>query len=497
MLHHAHVCLVSPIYQLNNVAFPALQWLFLRCRIFAVVLKREMLDPELVLAVILFTVRLAAATVDCGVEITAGNIHEYEQCSRFTGSDTLLMVIAPALACLLTIGISCWTLKAMAKLTRLGYEVRWNSRYGSLLYREAFSYFGERSMSQQDNDPLGKKVNLAQGTQKVCYTADCSPEESVPVSVSYMHARLRTHWQTSVINAAWTLLSLVVTIFDLIIVQRAGEFWQYIGYVFCILNIIHLAILCVVNLHIVPQLFTSGLRRSIFENLNKIGLNWLVSAPPQGSATLRRSIFYLDQFEQKDWDKDMGPLERSFFIKSYSEAVKASKYVIKSQDSLLQGAGSSAISALLLAIGSVRILDVNGTTASINALSLTFAVAAVAQALSAASSLANGLASSLSASEGIEYLNFGFGRESTWASKVHKEMIQKCFIWGWGLKEQPIRVSDCLDQDYYKKNVPFIVTAATLPSMQQCAERPQILSGISNADVLSGPPGKVDAMSLV
>lgn len=401
----------------------------------------------------------------CGNPYLYDKETNFDQCSALGDKGaTIYLTVVPVVSFLLALLVSYVCLRKIAFKVSLQYDVKWHKKYAFKYFKAAHSVYGKYLAIKNNglvmditksSRHLGVSKNITVDLANVYLKKLNNLPLHIPVCTSYMHARLRTHLLSSIINFSWAVSNIIMVIVTLIVDARAGEYWRYIGVVFVVLITVHLSLVVYANFIIVPILFKSGLRRSLFENYRRFGLTFL-------DGDKHHPISYLDQYEQEKGDlSHLTELEKALFTKSYNDAVRSSKLVQKSQDSLLSGAGSSVISALLLIASSLKALDVNGTVPSINALSLTFAIAATAQAVAAVTDLGNATISSRSATEGIEQINI------VWKNMNSSEWVEKAFAQLskfriWGVAETPVFLSDSLNQHYYNDCSPYVKTEHTI-----------------------------------
>ncbi len=400
--------------------------------------------------------------------------NNYENCGVFSKGEKSVLIAVPAICVVLSMIITAYLLQMVIKLTAVQYEVEWKKD----VVLKYFSGFIDKLKLNNSLVNLNMMRIKVQEEKNIIY-------EYLPVSVSYMHARLRAHWPTSLINIMWTLSNFIVVLLGLVLDKRSGEYWHYIGIGFSSVAALHIILVLYINFFIVPSLYASGLGRNIFENLNKYGARILNKSTDIES----RELYYLDQYEQISAPPiELNPRERALFVKSYNDAVGASKAVKEAQSSLMQGAGSSAIGIILLGIGSVKKLDVNGTTPSINALALTFTIAALAQAISSYAFMMEAKITSVAATSGIQCIN-KLPYDDKWFIDVYRKINNGCFIW---LNEEKyVSQKELLEPDYYLKKKLFVDESGNNPIESDSDIN---MSGNARADI-GGVPANVVVMT--
>jgi hypothetical protein len=383
----------------------------------------------------------------------------YEKCGVFSKQASILVTV-PVICVLVSMVLTVYLLQVVINLTAVQYEVEWKK---DVVLKYLNGFINNMELNNFMVDMHGNHIEI-QKEEKI-------KETYLPVSVSYMHARLRAHWPTSIVNIVWALANFIVVLLGLVLDKRSGEYWHYIGICFSSIAALHITLVLFMNFYIVPSLYASGLGRNIFENLNKYGARIK-------DHENNRELFYLDQYEQISAPPvDLNPRERALFVKSYNDAVGASKAVKEAQSALMQGAGSSAIGIVLLGIGSVKELDVNGTTPSINALALTFTIAALAQAVSSYAFMMEAKTTSFAATSGIQCIN-KCKDDNNWYIDIYKKINRGRLIWL--NDEKNVDQIKLLDPNYYLDRKVFVDTSGNNPTESDSNIN---MSGIAKADV--------------
>lgn len=472
----------------------------------------------LILLIFVSVIKITNTLSDCGNPRIEGGNNMFETCDRFNAGNKAILITIPSILFICAAVSTYIAFSTIAKLTALQSFVNWDKNKAYTYYSEADKIYGSKLITRVEKRCDGHlPYRLICGSMRAKYNENKKEDmylanvtfkskseigdNDIPIAVSYMHCSLRTHWHASLVNIMWAFSNMLMAAIELVSDKRAGTYWSWIGIIFIILDAIHIILVVLTNTIMVPDLYASGLQRSIFENYGSFNLlakrenlvlervlayepqtqceifvqsdsqnftsnnsTLSASAEPVQSRSLNSTsdcptlhanvveIAYLDQYEKLGHAPDyLNESEKTLFIQSYNEAIKTSKLVSKFQKSLLSGAGSSAIAALLIVASSVQSLDVNGTTPSINALSLAFTIGALAQAVSAVSYLISARVSSNAATSGIEAVNkvWAVDIPEKWAIDIVKlKPINIIVSPARSFKESKVSLSDILDPDY-------------------------------------------------
>ena len=385
--------------------------------------------------ILITLVPLAYLSNECGNPVIHGGITNFETCNRFGNNSFAILLIITILLFVAALLASLFLLWKLSVKAPLQYDVKWPKDAAYCYYFEANKIYNPDLAPTDNNSCLVHIATVSENSNipwleniyvdNVAILGSSQLPNNMPIHLPYIHARLRTYNYAITINIIWTCVNCVIATLTLIADKRSGVYWMYIGIIFCIITVLHIAMLLYTIYETIPKLFCSSIRRSIFENYNKLGLGLKYVDNNQNFCI--HSIICLDQYEtNKGAPSYLTEQEKNIFIRSYNESIKASKLIQDSQRSQFLGAGSSLISALMMFVSSIRNMDVNGTTASINALSLTFAIAAIVQTAESVTYLNSAKFYSESATNGIERVNtFSASprnNSQTWATNVYKKL---------------------------------------------------------------------------